>query len=303
VHGASICRAFGEPRVPHQRIALDDRLFLPPGTAAILWDLDGTLVDSFQFDLDVCARILSTHAGRPIHIPDALLREGFALSGADFWRFLFTSLDVEASAKPLDQALEAAHADWLAQRLEQAFPIHEGVHEVLAAARAAGLRQAVVSNNPQEEVETILANSGLSDSFDLVAGNDGSGRAKKPAPDSYLYAAGALGLDPGKCAAVEDSVLGLTAARASGAYVIAIASGAESFETVKASGLADVCYTGLTRCRVGWSAGGSTKLCTPSKDVPELLRGLSGGSKPLDIEWNNDDWALFGTMVASLPMG
>ena len=38
--------------MPHQRITLDDRLFLPPGTAAILWDLDGTLVDSFRFDLD-----------------------------------------------------------------------------------------------------------------------------------------------------------------------------------------------------------------------------------------------------------
>jgi HAD superfamily hydrolase (TIGR01509 family) len=293
--------------VTHQRITLDDRLFLPPATAAILWDLDGTLVDSFQFDLEVCARILSTHARRPIHIPDALLREGFAMSGADFWRFLFTSLDVEVPATPLDQApnqaLEAAHGDWLAQRLQQAFPIHQGVREVLEAARAAGLRQAVVSNNPQEEVETILANSGLSDSFDLVAGNDGSGRAKKPAPDSYLYAAGALGLDPAACAAVEDSVLGLTAARASGAYVIAIASGAESFETVKASGLADVCYTGLTRCRVGWSAGGSTELCAASKDITEFLRGLSAGRKPLQIEWNNDDWALLGTIVAGLPVG
>jgi HAD superfamily hydrolase (TIGR01509 family) len=239
--------ASGEPRVTQPRISLDDRLFLPRGTAAILWDLDGTLVDSFQFDLAVCARILSAHAGRSIQIPEALLREGFAMSGADFWPFLFKSLDVHAPGG----ALEAAHEDWLAQRLEQAFPINEGVREVLAAARTAGLRQAVVSNNPQQEVETILANSGLGDSFDLVAGNDGSGRAKKPAPDSYLYAAGALGIEPARCAAVEDSVLGLRAARASGAYVVAVASGAETFEMLKASGLADVCYTGLRRCRAG----------------------------------------------------
>jgi HAD superfamily hydrolase (TIGR01509 family) len=229
--------------VPHKHIALDDRLFLPPGTAAILWDLDGTLVDSFQFDLDVCARILSTHARRPIHIPDALLREGFALSGTDFWRFLFASLDVHAPAG----ALEAAHHDWLVQRLKQAFPIHEGIPEILAAGRAAGLRQAVVSNNPQNEVVTILANTGLLDRFDLVAGNDGSGRAKKPAPDSYLYAAASLGLDAGRCAAVEDSLLGLRAARASGAYVVAVATGPEPIETLQSSGLADACYARFVR--------------------------------------------------------
>jgi HAD superfamily hydrolase (TIGR01509 family) len=280
--------------VPTQRISLDDRLFLPPGTAAILWDLDGTLVDSFRFDLDVCARILSSRAGRPIHIPDRLLREGFAMSGADFWRFLFTSLDVEASAG----ALESAHADWLAGRLEQAFPINEGVREVVAAARAADLRQAVVSNNPQDEVERILANSGLADSFDLVAGNDGSGRAKKPAPDSYLYAAGMLGFDTSRCAAVEDSVLGLTAARASGGHVIAIASGAESFATLKASGLADVCYTRLTRCRVAWLGEGSASVTTPSDDVSALLRGLAGDAEALHVAWNNDDWAHLGASVA-----
>ncbi len=281
------------------RISLDDRMFLPPGTAAILWDLDGTLVDSFQFDLDVCARILSAHAERSIHIPDALLREGFAMSGGDFWRFLFESLNVEAPPR----ALEGAHEDWLAQRLKQAFPINEGVREVLAAARAAGLRQAVVSNNPQYEVERILANSGLSDSFDLVAGNDGTGRAKKPAPDSYLYAARALGIDPARCAAVEDSVLGLAAARASGAHVVAVAAGAESFETVKASGLAHVCYTRLTRCRVGPALGGRADISTPSAEIDALLRGLAAGSEALYVAWNNDDWGLLGALVRGVQAG
>jgi HAD superfamily hydrolase (TIGR01509 family) len=204
---------------------------------------DGTLVDSFQFDLAVCAGILSAHAGRTIRIPEALMREGFALSGSDFWAFLFKSLDVHAPAG----ALEAAHDDWLAQRLVQAFPVHEGVPEVLEAARAAGLSQAVVSNNPQDELVKVLDNCGLLGRFDVVAGNDGSGRAKKPAPDSYLYAARALGIDPARCAAVEDSLLGLQAARASGAYVVAVATGAELYETLKASGLADACYPCFTR--------------------------------------------------------
>jgi HAD superfamily hydrolase (TIGR01509 family) len=224
-------------------LSLDDRLFLPPETAAILWDLDGTLVDSFGLDLEVCARILSAHAGRAVTIPEPVLREGFAMSGSDFWRFLFESVDVAATA----EALEAAHDAWLAQRLVRAFPVNEGIPEVLSAARAAGLRQAVVSNNPQDEVVRIVANSGLLDRFDVVAGNDGSGRAKKPAPDSYLFAAKSLGLDAARCAAVEDSVLGLRAARASGAYVVAVATGAELLGTLEASGLADACYARFAR--------------------------------------------------------
>jgi HAD superfamily hydrolase (TIGR01509 family) len=225
------------------RISLDDRLFLPAGTGAILWDLDGTLVDSFGLDLEVCAHILSKQAGRPVAIPRPVLREGFAMSGSDFWAFLFQSLHVHAPV----HALEAAHEEWLAERLVRAFPVNEGIPEVLAAARAAGLRQAVVSNNPQDEVVRILENTGLLDRFDVVAGNDGSGRAKKPAPDSYLYTAAALGLEPARCAAVEDSVLGLRAARASGAYVVAVATGAELLETLEASGLADACYPRFAR--------------------------------------------------------
>jgi HAD superfamily hydrolase (TIGR01509 family) len=224
-------------------LSLDDRLFLPPETAAILWDLDGTLVDSLGLDLEVCAHILSAHAGRPITIPEPVLREGFAMSGSDFWAFLFRSLDIDAPAG----ALEAAHEEWLAERLVRAFPVNEGIPEILTAARAAGLRQAVVSNNPQDEVVRILDNSGLLDRFDVVAGNDGSGRAKKPAPDSYLFAARALGLEPAACATVEDSVLGLRAARASGAYVIAVATGAELLETLAHSGLADACYARFAR--------------------------------------------------------
>jgi HAD superfamily hydrolase (TIGR01509 family) len=229
--------------VTEPRLSLDDRLLVPPATAAILWDLDGTLVDSLGLDLEVCGHILSTHAGRPITIPEPVLREGFALSGSDFWAFLFKSLAVSAPAG----ALAAAHEEWLAQRLVRAFPINEGIAEILGAARAAGLRQAVVSNNPQDEVVRILANSGLLDRFDVVAGNDGSGRAKKPAPDSYLYAASALGIDPGRCAAVEDSVLGLRAARAAGAYVVAVATGAEPVAMLEASGLADACYARFAR--------------------------------------------------------
>jgi HAD superfamily hydrolase (TIGR01509 family) len=281
--------------VSRQYLSMDQRLFVPADTQAILWDLDGTLVDSFQFDLDVCGRIMSKHAGRPIEIPEQLLREGFALSGIDFWTFLFKSLAV--SAEP--QACKTAFSDWASERTSRAFALNEGVQDVLEAARRAGLRQAVVSNNPQQEVAQIVTNSGVLEYFDLIVGNDGSGRAKKPAPDSYLFAASRFGIAPGKCAAIEDSVLGLRAAHAAGTYAIGIASGVERFDSLHLSGLADVCYAKLSRCCITSAKNQSKIASVPSDDITALIAGLASATTALHVEWNNNNWALLGVQIGT----
>ncbi|HZV21084.1 MAG TPA: HAD family phosphatase [Hyphomicrobiales bacterium] len=275
-------------------LEIEDRLFLPDATAAVLWDLDGTLVDSFTFDLGVCSRIMSKHVGRELTISEGLLREGFALSGDDFWRFLFMGAGLKAD----DRMIRKAFEDWLAMRLAEPFPLQEGIAELLPALKARGIPMAVVSNSPEAEVKAIVKNSGLLSWFDIVVGNDGKGRAKKPAPDSYLLAAEQVGFPIGKCAVIEDSALGLNASRSAGAYTIAVASGAESFAYLKASGLADVCYTVFQTCEFGIAAGGLPKIGTPDEGVNILIATiLKSCGKPLQIRWNNDNWPLLGTQI------
>lgn len=80
---------------------------------------------------------------------------------------------------------------------------------------------ACCSNAIKESVEQMLKKSYLYDYFDLVMGND-EGFAPKPAPDIYLEAAKRLGVDIKDCLIVEDAPHGIEAAKASGAMVLAV---------------------------------------------------------------------------------
>src|SRR5439155_13122936 len=110
--------------------------------------------------------------------------------------------DLDAS---LVEQLAARHVE---ARRKATFRVHVGVREILAAARAAGLGTAVVSNNSRLELEAMLAAAGLRREVDEVVGNDVRGLRIKPEPDAYFEAARRLSAAPSKCVAVEDSLLG-----------------------------------------------------------------------------------------------
>jgi HAD superfamily hydrolase (TIGR01509 family) len=101
-------------------------------------------------------------------------------------------------------------------------PPRPGALELLEAVRAAGLPVGVASNSAREFVERVLSGAGLLDGhFDVVVtANDVE--HPKPAPDLYLAACAALGAEPERSAALEDSATGVAAARAAGLYVIAV---------------------------------------------------------------------------------
>ena len=101
-------------------------------------------------------------------------------------------------------------------------PARPGALELLEAVRAAGLPVGVASNSARAFVERVLSGAGLLDGhFDVVVtANDVQN--PKPAPDLYLAACAALGADPERSAALEDSAIGVAAARAAGMYVIAV---------------------------------------------------------------------------------
>jgi HAD superfamily hydrolase (TIGR01509 family) len=101
-------------------------------------------------------------------------------------------------------------------------PPRPGALELLEAVRAAGLPVGVASNSAREFVERVLSVAGLLDGhFDVVVtANDVE--QPKPAPDLYLAACAALGAEPERAAALEDSPTGVAAARAAGMYVVAV---------------------------------------------------------------------------------
>ena len=98
-----------------------------------------------------------------------------------------------------------------------------GALELIEALKNAGVRVALVSNSTRRFVDAALAAAGLSTTFDFTVVGD-EVAAAKPAPDAYLAGAAALGADPERCVALEDSPTGLEAARAAGMTTIAIPS-------------------------------------------------------------------------------
>lgn len=123
-----------------------------------------------------------------------------------------------------------------------------GALELIAALREAGIPIGLVSNSTRAFVDAALAQAGLTGTFAVtVVGEEVA--APKPAPDTYLAAAAALGVDPLGCVVLEDSPTGVEAGRAAGMRTIGVPSldGVELRADLVAASLADPAV---------WSAAG-----------------------------------------------
>ncbi len=100
-------------------------------------------------------------------------------------------------------------------------PPRPGALDLLDALEAAGRPFALASNSSREFCERALTVGGVRDRFAIVLTADDV-EHPKPAPDLYLAAAVALGADPARCAALEDSPPGVASAHAAGMFVIGV---------------------------------------------------------------------------------
>jgi beta-phosphoglucomutase family hydrolase len=211
-------------------------LGLPADVSACLFDLDGVLTQT--------ARV---HAAAWKQMFDAFLRKRSAATGERFRPFdLVTDYREHVDGKlrpdgvrsflasrgivvedgapadpPTSQTIyglgRRKNVRFLEILQQDGVDVYEGSRQFVEAARDAGLRRAIVtsSSNGQE----VLAAAGIGELFDLrvdgiVAQQDGL--RGKPAPDMFLAAAAALGVDPVHCAVFEDAIAGVAAGRAGG---------------------------------------------------------------------------------------
>ena len=269
-----------------------DRLTVPDGTPALLWDMDGVLLDTLTMDCELVNQVLSAHAVP--EVPRRIIQEYFPYDIPQFWRLLLSRIGLEIPSDTFDELVREHEK----ARESSDIVVHEGIVDILAEARGRGLRMAVVSNNPAADVERMLVAVGLREYFSVVVGNDDPGVAKKPAPDSYLEAARRLNLTGTvPPVAVEDSLLGAQAASAAGCWTVGVATGAADFETLSASPHVERCYTSLAPCRVelGWEGVTKKSLVTPNEFVSHMVEHIAwrlGCS--VDVAWTNDDWCHLG---------
>jgi HAD superfamily hydrolase (TIGR01509 family) len=180
---------------------------------AVIFDLDGVIVDTEQVWDDVREQLVRERGGR---WHDGAQAAMMGMSSTEWSRYLHEELGLAASPQELNDEVVRR----MLQRYREHLPLIEGA--VAAVRRLAGeFTVAVASSSNRPLIEAVLAEAGIADLFAAVVSSEEVARGK-PAPDVYLEAARRLGVEPGRCAAVEDSSNGIRAAHAAGMRVLAL---------------------------------------------------------------------------------
>jgi len=180
---------------------------------AVVFDLDGVLIDSEPVWEQVRRQVVAEHGG---HWAADAQRRLMGMSTGEWAAYLSHDLGVGLPPK----RVAALVIERMAERYEQRLPLLPGA--VAAVRELAGRWPlGLASSSPPSLIGTVLDAAGLRGAFAVTLSTEQVARGK-PAPDIYLAVTARLGRAPRACAAVEDSANGLRSAAAAGLRVIAV---------------------------------------------------------------------------------
>lgn len=181
--------------------------------AAVLWDMDGTLVDTEPYWMAAETPLVESFGGSWSH-EQALQMVGLGLDDA--------ARILQAQGVRMDVAGIVRHLtdEVLASLARDGVPFRPGARALLQSLKNAGVKTALVTMSMRRMAQTVVDLIDF-DAFDVVVAGDDVTRPK-PFPDPYLQASAALGIDPRDAVAIEDSPNGLRAAVASGAVTLGV---------------------------------------------------------------------------------
>lgn len=180
--------------------------------AAVLWDMDGTLVDTEPYWIRAETDLMNAHG---IDWSD---EQGLEFVGND----LLTSAAMmkEAGLNLPAPVIVDTLLDAVIAQIEVDVPFRPGALELLDAVVSAGISCVMVTMSYRRLAEAVIAACPAGSFSGLISGDEvGAG---KPDPEPYLKGAELLGLDPGTCVALEDSKPGLASAEAAGTIAVGI---------------------------------------------------------------------------------
>ncbi|MEU3979858.1 HAD-IA family hydrolase [Streptomyces sp. NPDC026672] len=185
---------------PHPRLPLQ----------AVLFDMDGTLVDTERLWWEAVEQV----AGRPLTEADQREVLGRPVEYTADWL-------APVTGRPGADLAAELHREF-ADRVRTGIVPRPGAVGLLTALAAAGVPTALVTASPRAVADIVLDALGAG-RFAVSVTADDTERTK-PAPDPYLAACRALGVDPARCVAVEDTETGVASAEAAGCAVLAVPS-------------------------------------------------------------------------------
>ena len=210
---------------------------------AVLFDMDGTLVDSEKL-WDIAMQELYARHGA---VMSPQVRDSTVGGSAEsVIRIVYADLDL--APDPQDMA---ATADWLheitAELFDAGLPWCPGARELLDELAQASIPMALVTNTRRSLTERALNSIGRHYFVASVCGDEVA--HGKPAPDAYRQAAALLGLDPAHCLAIEDSVTGAASAEGAGCPVLVVPNDVEVPASPRRRHVSSLVDIGIPRLR------------------------------------------------------
>lgn len=190
---------------------------------AVLFDLDGTLIDTLP-DLHAAACAMLNDLGRP-PLPLESIRAYVGRGIPNLIkRVLANSLHVAEDPNPPPPEAVASYRRHYAHENGRNAKVYPGVLEGLASLRAQGVPLGVVTNKADTFIQPLLEQTGLSGYFEVLVGGDRLPKVK-PDPMPLVWACGRLGVSPTETLFIGDSINDALAARAAGCPVFLLPYG------------------------------------------------------------------------------
>lgn len=215
-------------------------------TGAVLWDLDGTLVDSEEYHWQAWRDTMAAE-GVPI------TREQFLATFG--WRndaIIPRWLGAAATPERIERIGEAKEINYRGLVRSGGATAAPGAEEWLRRLRQEGWRQAVASSAPRGNIEVVLEALGLGGCFQAIVSAEDVHRGK-PDPEVFLLAAGRVGMNPARSIVVEDAAAGIEAARRAGMRSVGVKRGGTplgaDLEVASLDALPPDAFTRLLRIR------------------------------------------------------
>lgn len=179
---------------------------------AVIFDMDGVLIDSEPFYVNNLYNFLKSH------YKNVSFKEVSKIAGASseyMWKLMAYWWGKEIS--PLE--IEEKFFKWTTENIQFYDIINPYVRTVIKKVKNYGLKTAIASSSPMKEIEEVVKVCELQDYLDLMVSGD-MFKESKPNPEIYFYTCKRLGIDARNCLIIEDSTYGIEAAKKTGATVI-----------------------------------------------------------------------------------
>lgn len=181
---------------------------------AVIWDLDGVIIDSAEEHREAWQRLAREEG---VRFTDADFLATFGRRNSDILGLMWGALSPERV-----QVLGDRKEGYFRELIRKTVAALPGSIELLHGLHEAGFPQVLASSAPVENLGLISEALGLGQYFAVLVSGETVAHGK-PAPDIFLKAAGELGIDPTHCLVIEDAVAGVEAAHAAGMRCIAVA--------------------------------------------------------------------------------